>query len=43
MGQPYDNSKVLLMANIPSGMFTRFLANISWSSVLMKKAPKISV
>jgi hypothetical protein len=34
---------VLLMANIPSGMFTRFLANMPCSSVLMKKSQTISV
>jgi hypothetical protein len=27
------------MVNIPSGMFTSFLANTPWSSVLMKMPP----
>ena len=38
MAQLFDNYMFSMMVNIPSGMFTSFLANIPCSSVLMKKA-----
>jgi hypothetical protein len=42
MAQLYDNYMFSTMANIPFGLFTSFLANMTWSSVLMKKVPTLS-
>jgi len=42
MAQLYDNYRFSMMVNIPSDMFTIFLANMPWPSVLMKKAPTMS-
>ena len=41
MAQLYDNYRFPMLVNIPSGMLTSFLANLPWSSVLMKKVPTL--